>query len=496
MFLKIINKQKLIYIALLLVYLVLAIVIVPMIVPLKEEFQFNLDEGLVLMRALLYGEGYAPHVEIWSDQPFLFPALLSFWLTISGKSILSARLLTIIFSALLIWFFFEIIRLNLGIFPAFIGSLSLAASSGFIRFSSAIMIGIPSLSLAVISIYFLFIYKKLKKKYLLAISSVCFALSLQIKFFTILLIPIILIFIIIYKPEQVKKKDILANGLLWLIICVIVFIFLAFLFNELSYEQLILTHFGDKIKTELSSESGFSLLSRMIRKKDFDLFYLSILGVFVVFVKRRWEGLFPVAWLGTAFLLIINHHPVWPHHYCLIAIPMAWLAAYGSVPCVNFFKQRKYLLKPKQIKINNYILGIISLGLIIFALINLEPKVSKDIPSLQQDYSEQFALVDRLSENKNSTQWLFTDVPIYGFYADLVVPPEIAVFSMKRLKTKQITQAQVYELLVKYQPEQILIGRFKGFFYTSSDIYSYLNQFYVKSEDISVADHYVLKSLK
>ncbi len=495
MFSRIINQQKIIYITLLLVYLVLAIVIVPMIVPLKEEFQFNFDEGLVLMRALLYGKAYEPHVEIWSDQPFLFPALLSIWLSIFGKSILWARLLTITFSALLIWFCFEIIRLNLGGFPAFIGSLSLIVSSGFIRFSSVVMIGIPALSLAVISVYFLFLYKKNKYKYLLAISGICFALSLEIKFFTIFLLPIILVFIIVDKTEK-SKKIIFYNTLLWLISCLIIFLFFAFLFNQLSYEQLIMTHFGDKIKAELSTKNGFNLLSRVITNKDFDLFYLAILGTFVVFFKRQWEGLFPVAWLGTATLLLINHQPVWPHHYCLIAIPMGWLAAYASLPCVDLFKRRKDLLNPQKTKVSNYILGVISLALIIFSLVNLEPKVSRDIPSLQQDYSEQFALVDRISENKNSTQWLFTDVPIYGFYADLVVPPEIAVFSTKRIKAKQLTKEKVYEFLVKYKPEQIIIGRFKGFFYTSSDIYSYINQFYVKSDDISVADHYILKSIK
>ncbi|WP_293163341.1 hypothetical protein [Okeania sp. SIO2C9] len=132
----------------------------------------------------------------------------------------------------------------------------------------------------------------------------------------------------------------------------------------------------------------------------------------------------------------------------------------------------------------------------IFALLTLKPKVSKDIPSLQKNYQPQFAVVNRLIEHKNSTKWLFTDVPIYGFYADLLVPPEIAVFSTKRIKTGQLSQDEIYELLVKYRPEQILIGRFKGFIYTSSDVDSYINKFYSKSNDISVVDHYVLKSLK
>ncbi len=101
MVLKIIDKQKLIYITLLLIYLILAIVIVPIIVPLKEEFQLNFDEGIETMRALLYMKGFLPHKEIWSDHPFLFTQFLSVWFTIFGKSILWDRLLTIVFSSLL-----------------------------------------------------------------------------------------------------------------------------------------------------------------------------------------------------------------------------------------------------------------------------------------------------------------------------------------------------------------------------------------------------------
>lgn len=493
-------KRKVFYIFLLLLYLVLAIIIVPMIVPLKEEFQLNFDEGLQLMRASLYMQGYSPHIEIWSDQPFFFPALLSFWFTIAGKSVFSARLLTVIFSALLIWFFFESISIYLGIFPAFMGVISLAASSGFIRFSSAVMIGIPSLSLAVISIYFLLIYKKSKQKYLLIISGVIFALSLKIKFFTVFLIPIILFFIfdvnkINFESNQKLKSRFIYPLLLWIISLVVIFLIVSLLFNELSYEQLFGTHFGEGIKTAFPIKNGFEKLSKVIINKDYDLLYLAIFGILVVFVRHRWEGLFPVVWLGAGTFLLLNHRPVWPHHYCLIAIPMAWLAAYASVPFFDLFKQRNNLFNYREFRFRNYFWASISLILIIFALLTLKPKVSKDIPSLQTNYEPQFAVINRLVEHKNSTKWLFTDVPIYGFYADLLVPPEIAVFSTKRINTGQMTQNEIYELLVKYRPEQILIGRFKGFIYTSSDVYSYINKFYSKSNDISVVDHYVLKSL-
>lgn len=249
--------------------------------------------------------------------------------------------MTVTFSALLIWFFFETIRISLGILPALIGAISLAASSGFIRFSSTVMIGIPSLSLTVISIYFLFLYKRSQQKYLLIISGVLFALSLKIKFFTVFLSPIILLFIldikkINFESNQKLRSKLIYPLLLWIISLVVIFLIVSLLFNELSYDQLFGTHFGGEIKTAFVKD-GFERLSKVIINKDYDLFYLAIFGILVVFVRHQWEGLFPVAWLGTGTLLLLNHRPVWPHHYCLIAIPMAWLAAYASVPLFDFF---------------------------------------------------------------------------------------------------------------------------------------------------------------
>ncbi len=333
------------------------------------------------------------------------------------------------------------------------------------------------------------------------ISGVLLALSLKTKFFTVFLSPIILLFIFDIKKincesNHKQRSKLIYPLLLWIISLIVIFLIVSLLFNELSYEQLFGTHFGEEIKTAFPIKNGFEKLSQVIINKDYDLFYLAIFGILIVFVRHQWEGLFPVAWLGAGTLLLLNHKPVWPHHYCLIAIPMAWLAAYASVPLFDLFKERASLFNYREFRLRNYFWASISLILIIFTLLTLKPKVSKDIPSIQTNYEPEFAIVNRLLEQKNSTKWLFTDVPIYGFYADLLVPPEIAVFSTKRIKTGQLTQDKIYELLEKYRPEQILIGRFKGFIYTSSDVYSYINKFYSKSNDISAVDHYVLKSLK
>jgi hypothetical protein len=48
---------------------------------------------------------------------------------------------------------------------------------------------------------------------------------------------------------------------------------------------------------------------------------------------------------------------------------------------------------------------------------------------------------------------------MYLFHAGLKVPPELAVLSLKRFWSRQISADRIYTLLGKYKPEVVLIGR-------------------------------------
>lgn len=461
-------NPRLRYYILLLLFLVLAIIIVPLIIPLKEEFEFNTDEGIDLMRAFLYSEGFSPHIEIWSDHPFLFSALLSFWFKLVGQSVFSARLLTLLFSALLIWFFYEIIRTYLGYIPAFFGALSLAASQGFIRYSVAAMIGVPSLSLVIISIYTLIQYKQKRHNLLLLIVSAgLLALSLQIKFFAVFLIPIILLFLLGFQDfrintilRKLKQKQNYAPILLYISTLLIIFCLISLIFNALNQEQLLGTHFSQETRQVFQNSNGFDVL-RKPAMKDWDLLIMACFGILVIFIQQKWEGIFPLAWLGTASFLLLNHKPVWTHHYLVLSIPLAWLAAYGSLPFIEFFQKQSSSSNTNKSQSQKILIAAISGILLIIMLTRLKPKI--DVPSIQSDQSPDFAVVNVLSEHKDGNQWVFTDAPIYAFYADLLVPPEIAVFSYKRVKTGQLKHEVLYSVLQDYRPEQILLSRMKKF---------------------------------
>ena len=72
--------------------------------------------------------------------------------------------------------------------------------------------------------------------------------------------------------------------------------------------------------------------------------------------------------------------------------------------------------------------------------------------------TEKFLL--KMIDHAPETNWVVTDLPMYAFRARLPVPPNLAVFSLKRVETGNLTEEEVAETVRKYMPEQVLIGRF------------------------------------
>jgi hypothetical protein len=439
--------------------------------PIDQVFQFDAyDEGIELIKAALYLKGFAMYTQFWNDQPPLSTVILSFWLSLFGKSILAARLLTLTFSTIFVWSFCQILRLYLGNLAAFIGALLLIISCNFLRLSVSVMFGLPALTLAMLSIYMVSIYKfKDKGKFdyiLIIISGILFAISLQIKLFTAFLIPLIIGDLIYHDlknyPQQVAKFKAIINTCLWNISCLIAFLIISILCNSLSYQQLLDSHVGESVRTAFSQADSIKLTLSFLLQ-DFDYLLLAVLAIALIWRTKQWSKIFPITWISTAFIVLLIHRPVWYHHYLLISIPMTWLASYGVVLSLDFFRENIH-------NITNYIWPISKLKklplsgvaaiFVIFSIITIPIKLGimqwENHKYLEQS-KEKIELVNLISAHKKSTNWFFTDCPIYAFYADLLVPPEIAVLSQIRIDSKSITREQFLAVLTKYHPEQVLL---------------------------------------
>ncbi len=469
--------------------------------PITQSFELDYDEGLNLIKALLYSRGFAFYSQIWNDQPPLFTVILSSWLNLFGQSILAARILSLLFSSLLIWCFYQLIRQDNGNITALIASVLLFTSWLYIRLSISVMIGLPSLSLAMLSIYLISLYKKNHLKKYLLFSGIVFALSLQTKAFTLFLIPLIMMYLWNFGMNLSQNKNnknirhIFYSLLQWMGILSFTYLIIAFIFGQFSHhEQLVQTHLNQPIITEIENYNNLYYLNFMTAQ-DRDYIFLAVMGILTIIYNKNKNGLFPITWLATSILILLFHKPIWYHHYHLISIPICWLAAYAIAPIIDLFSQNwhgNFKSFLKFISLLNLI--IISLISVIFvSLIFLTPPITKGGPP------KDLQLLQSVLKYKSSTNWVFTDRPIYAFYANLPVPPEMAVISSKRINSGKLTHQEMLGILKKYRPEQIVIARMNFYILNDPDISNYVNKFYTKTysnkKDLTEHKHYILSSL-
>jgi hypothetical protein len=468
--------------------------------PIKYTFDFDTDEGINLIKALLYSQGFSLYTDIANDQPPLFTVLLSYWFRLFGQTVVAGRFLTLVFSTLLIWSFYHTLRLHLSHFLATTSTLLLVFSSEFLQLSVSVMIGIPALSLAMLSIYTLTLYRRISNQYLLLGSGFLLALSLQTKFFTVLLIPVVVIFYLLdFKVNRVSlaelKSRILPTIGLWLSTIFIVYLVIGFVFNSIDFQQVFYPHLAPEIKETLKDYGNLRTIASRLIYKNYILTSLALLGIVRVIAKKHWDGLFPLVWLVITSLLLLNHRPIWYHHYHLLSIPLSWMAAYGIISVFNSLKTRLRgfnfnRINPQKILIYSCIFILFlgsSLSIIYY------PAIKKSIAKQKQDYYQQLEAVHLLSKHSKPNQWVFTDSPIYAFYANLPVPPEIAVFSIKQFVSGNLNHADLYSILSKYRPAQILLLRFWDSIKNDKKIMDYIEKNYTKIQEVDAGAYYVWK---
>jgi hypothetical protein len=111
--------------------------------------------------------------------------------------------------------------------------------------------------------------------------------------------------------------------------------------------------------------------------------------------------------------------------------------------------------------------------------------------------STNLQVIQLLLKQKNTTHWLFTDRPIYAFYAGLRVPPEMAVISYKRFNSGDLTSKELLAILQNYCPEQMVLGRWVSQIKSDSNFMAYVNENYSKTytDQKNTVEHYLLKEV-
>lgn len=444
-------------------------------------FEFDPDEGINLMKAFLLHDGYPLYQEVWNDQPPILTYILAGGINIFGLKVAFLRGLILIFSTVLLWQMWLILYLLGGTFHAYIGCLFLLIAPNYWKLSISVMVGLPCITLAMGAVLSIILWQATQKNIWLIISALLLSLSILTKLFTFFLAPIIVIGIVLTQATNFRKtswQKKLQLPALWIIIFLSFSGLILLLLVGIDNIHLLVENHTSAISVEAFQKIT---LGDAI-KNDYRLFLLgfTIWGLLIAYQRQQWQLFYFGAWSIIAYLLLVQHRPVWYHQVLLWYVPAIAMVGYGmgEIIITGIRFGSRYFRFNQRLILTFFTLAVFY-GAVL--LIGEQAKTTtKDIRYWCQactknviSSSIEGQFLTEIVQSNSPTNWIVTDSPMFAFRAGIAVPPATAVLSRKQLETGNITNEKLINIIKKYQPEQIFFKRFPW-----SEVTTYLQQNY------------------
>jgi hypothetical protein len=439
--------------------------------PFRYRFEFDHDEGVNLIKAMMTIKGYSLYSQIWSDQPPIFNAVLTPWLSLIGIKVNAGRLLVLGFSAVLLASATHYLHRFWGVPHAILGMIAIITLPYYAQLSVSVMIGLPSIAFAMLSFVGITHWHQDKKDSWLIFSSLFLALSMMTKLWTAILIPIFIAGIFIDRSDLLRGKLNVRDSVRPIFIWSSVFILVAgaiilFMIRPGNISQVIGVHLAAS-ETETMQNIAAQNSVNSYLDDSMIIFILSLFGAAIAIHSKTWHSIYLVAWMLVAYGLftwIIT--PFWSHHQLLITLPAALLGSiamgYSLVDLV------KRLLGSKLINPGIIPSAVILLLTLFFGYQRFPAAFDEfrtDLPNFRTCYDPKddvdYKVVATIRKYADGTNYLFTDRPIFAFRAGIPVHPYLAVMTKKRYAIEQPTQEELLSILIEFKPEQIILDRFE-----------------------------------
>ncbi len=427
--------------------------------PFMTKFQIDNDEGVNLMKGLLVSDGHRMYTDIWSDQPPLLTYVLAGLVRVFGVTVNPGRLFVLLMSCTLLWAGCRALRVIAGEVHAIAGGLLVILIPDFIKLSSAVMVGLPAISLAILSMALLLTWQEKRKAAWLVLSAVILALSIMTKAFTSFLIVVPIGALLLserLRPENSMWRQRLTAPGIWalsfgaallglLVLCV----------GYDSVGQLVFGHVAGK------KALGRSYTLYRALESAWPLLALGVLGGVYSLLGRRWWCLVFSAWVLSAAFLLSKHRPVWYHQQLLVSVPAALLGGYAvgqgwQWACQSIKEGRSRWLRAVSVL---PVAAVLTWLMVCQVPVAMAPcRRSSFLANFREevDGGERAAQVARYA---HETKWIVTDRPMYAYRAGLRTPPYLAVTSAKRIRTGQLSHQEILRLIREYRVEQVLMVR-------------------------------------
>jgi hypothetical protein len=437
--------------------------------PFRFRFEFNADEGINLIKAMLTLRGFNLYSDFWSDQPPVFNAILTFWFSLIGMKVSAGRILILGFSTLLLISAMYYLQRFWGIAYAILGMIAIVTLPFYFSLSVSVMIGLPSIAFALLSFVGIARWHQNKSDFWLIFSAVFLALSVMTKIWTVILAPIFLAGIFIDKAGLFRGNPNLRDSvrpiMTWSLgFFLVASLFILFVIRPVNVPQLISVHLAASATEEMQSIAAVLPMSSYLNDSNI-IFLLALLGAVIAIRSRAWHALYLVAWVLAAYVLLSWNVPFWYHHQLLITIPAALLASIAMGAAVVVVFERIRISKLWTLRAVPF--AAILLLTVFFAFQRIPLTLSGlrfDLPNVYGTYDPtdhvDYEIVALIRKYADKTTSLFTDRPMYAFRSGMPVHPYLAVITAKRYYTGQPSQEEILSILLETKPEQVIINRF------------------------------------
>ena len=460
----------------------------------------NYDEGVYLASLRAMRSGNALFTQVFSSQPPLFLLSIYPFVWLFGPTMLAARSGVVVFSLIGILAMYLLARQLGGTWAGVAATLLLACDHLFLIQSQSLEAEAPSIALMIAAVAAA-TYVDRYPWQASALSGVFTTLAMLQKLLfpvaasaaiALLFLGQLIIFergqraqtlsglagssrIARYLPcrQTIAHAAVLGGIYLLSLLLAVALVFLPYL-GHLSavYQQVVSFHLAAEQSFPSTLSQNWQIIWHNFAA-DIPLVVLTLLGVIVGLLRRRWYVLIGGAWTLAALVILLRQAPLFPHHLVLLIPGLALTAAIGLMPAPATFTAELTALHRRLCRLlpslsrhsTRLTLGVLPVMLVVGILaLNLYTNLDQPLGMPAGDAARLSQVADDLRLLTTPQQSVITDDQYIATLAGRDVPPELVDTSTVRITTGYLTSDQVIAIAQQPQVGAILFysGRFQS----------------------------------
>lgn len=410
----------------------------------------DLDEGIRGIQLMLMAAGYRPVAEIFSSQgPLLLDMLYPLYRAF-GETLGAARLAVSAYSILGIVGIYLAARVVAGPVAGVVAAVLLTFSPSYLRGSRQALAEVPALAPAILAVAAALAYQRSGGILWAAASGGALAIGLLIK--PIVLPAAIAVGLALLTANSGRWRGLFAAAVVGLTIVVVVV--LATGLHPI-LDQMVRYRLESVRVADWSLRGNLGIIQTYLGRDQWGLVALAAAGVIVGSAVSTRAMVVVCAWVATSIILLVYYAPLFPKHVVIAVPPLALAGAIGVGLLWRLVGERGAAVLVAAPLVG---IGILTYGWFLPDLwqwnarfMNLQASPEGERFGQSADMAASIAAVTAPGD------FIVTDHPYLAVLARRLVPPELADPSQTRLRSRQLTGAEIVRAAVAHDAKLVAL---------------------------------------